>query len=495
MYLAMSKTKFIYMALFFIILIGVGFAIKGFVKTELFRDYGRNLDKQQVKKTISQAESLSAFNLFTWLDTDSILSQIDELHQDKEINPHKDFPLWGITYVAKDNIDTNFMPTSGGTNALRDKTPSTTAPVIDKLRNAGAILLGKTNMHELAFGITSNNAAFGPVRNPYNYDYIAGGSSGGTAAAIAAGLVDVGLGTDTGGSMRIPAALNGVYGFRPTIGRYPEGGSILLSSSRDVIGVMANNMDMLIKFDSVLSGDETKPVVKLSTLRIGVPHEHFHENLDNDVRQELAKLIALLESKGVEIVYVDMKNVGAMNHISSFPIVLYETVQELPLYLASRGDNVDMDTLISKIASPDVKGILTAITGAGAISEKDYQHALTNTRPALLKAYEAYFSNNRLDAMLVMTTPSPASLIGEDTTFKLNGEDVPTFPTFIRNTDPASNASLVALSMPVGLSSKGLPIGAELVGLMNSDRFLLQLAAELEKFLPKLPAPALACCK
>ena len=143
------------------------------------------------------------------------------------------------------------------------------------------------------------------------------------------------------------------------------------------------------------------------------------------------------------------------------------------------------------MASPDVKGILTSLLGEGAIPESVYREAIQKHRPALQAAYAEYFKKNRVEAMIFPTTPLPAARIGEDETTKLNGQDVPTFFTFIRNTDPASNAGTPGLSLPVGLTKDGLPVGMELDGPAGSDHALLAIGAALEAVFPPLPAPKL----
>ena len=178
--------------------------------------------------------------------------------------------LHGLPILIKANIATANVPTSAGTPALRDYRPASDAPVVARLFSAGAILLGKTNMHELAYGITSNNGAFGAVHNPYNPALIPGGSSGGNGAAIAARMCPAGLGTDTGGSVRIPAALCGIVGLRPTVGRYSGAGIVPLSRTMDTAGPMARSVEDLVLLDSVITG-QNAPVqpAALRGLRLG----------------------------------------------------------------------------------------------------------------------------------------------------------------------------------------------------------------------------------
>lgn len=181
-------------------------------------------------------------------------------------------PLAGISLILKDNINTADMPTSGGTPALQNNVPPKDAPIVSRLRRAGAIIVGKGNLHELSSGGTSNNATFGAVQNPHDPACVPGGSSGGVAAAVAAGITRAGIGTDTAGSVRAPAALCGVVGFRPTTGRYPGAGIVPLTASYDTAGPISLTVADAALLDSVLActpNDVQK--VQLDQLRFGVP--------------------------------------------------------------------------------------------------------------------------------------------------------------------------------------------------------------------------------
>ena len=402
-------------------------------------------------------------------------------------------PLHGLPLVVKDNINTAELPTSGGTPALKDNRPTGNAPVAARLFEAGALLAGKTNLHELAFGITSNNAAFGAAANPYNPGMIPGGSSGGTAVAVAARMAPAGLGTDTGGSLRIPAALCGIVGLRPSLGRYPAGGIVPISSTRDTAGPMARSVVDVALLDGVITGaPRTLSPANLRGVRLGVPREYFYRDLDPEVAAASEQALTLLKDLGAALVEADIPRLNELNTAVSFPVTLYEVMRDLPEYLAEYAPEVELAALIQQVASADVAGVLKSQQGDGRMPRDIYQAAMSVHRPALQAACAGYFRDNQLSAMVYPTTPLPARPIGEDGTVRLNGRQAPTFETYIRNTDPASNAGLPALSVPMGMSGARLPMGLEFAGPTGSDRLLLALALAFSEATAPLPAPT-AC--
>ena len=341
--------------------------------------------------------------------------------------------------------------------------------------------VGKGWSARVGHGRHSKNEAFGAIRNPLNEKLIPGGSSGGTAVAVAAELADAGLGTDTGGSMRIPAALTGIVGFRPTSGLYSQAGLTMISPTRDTIGVMAKTVNNAIRLHEVIAG---QAVVSLpSPIRLGVPQSHFCEGLDPEVSAAFQRYLARLDHAGFELVYVDMTNIPELNAALSAPIVIYEIARTVPAYLASYRTGVTAEALLADVAGADVRALLN-LAFSDHINKSAYEKALLIDRPRLRRAFADYFLSHRLDAVTFPTVPITARPIeGIEVGVRVNGALQDTFATHIRNTDPASNAGVPALSLPGGKDRSGLPIGMEIQGPEGSDAWLLAIGKAIEEAL------------
>ncbi len=430
-------------------------------------------------------------NAVVYLDEAALLeaaAQRDRQRQDDD-NP----ALLGAPLLLKDNINTVDLPASACTPALKGHIPPENAPVTRALLDTGAVIFGKANMHELAFGITNNNPTFGPARNPYNPDLIPGGSSGGTAVAVAAGILPAGLGSDTGGSTRIPAALCGICGFRPTTGRYPAGGVVPISSTRDTPGPMARAVEDLQLLDRVMAGDpEPVETVSLADVRLGVPRAYYYENLETGLADVVESTLDRLAASCKSLVEVDLDRVGELNQAVSFPVVLYEARRDMVQYLDEFAPGISIQDVLGGIASPDVKEVYTAVVSGAAVTEAAYREALTVYRPRLQVLFSGYFTDNRLDALVIPTVPLTAPPIGHDSSVDLNGAQQPTMATVIRNTDPSSNAGIPSLSVAAGLAANGLPVGICLEGPSGSDRRLLAIGKALQDQVGFLPGPQIA---
>jgi mandelamide amidase len=394
--------------------------------------------------------------------------------------------LHGVPLAIKDNLDCVGYATTGGTPALCDNRPQQNAAVVQKLLDAGAIVLGKANMHEMAFGITNNNAAFGPARNPYDATRIPGGSSGGTGAAVAARLAPAGIGSDTGGSVRIPAAFCGIASFRPSLGRWPTDGILPISHSRDTAGPMARTVVDCVLLDTVVTGALAPTPRAMKDIRLGVPRRYFCEPLDADLARMFDAFLGRLREAGATLIEVDLGGVKVLNERAGMAITGFELRHEIPAYLSAHGLGFGLDALIAQIASPDVRRMFAQ---RADVTEAAYRAAIETDRPALQKLYADCFAAHALTALIFPTTPLPAPRIGDDDTTTMNGEAVPTFPTVARNTGPGSVAGLPGIAFPLGLTQGGLPVGIELDGPIGGDRELLAAAVALEILAPRLPPP------
>jgi Asp-tRNA(Asn)/Glu-tRNA(Gln) amidotransferase A subunit family amidase len=400
-------------------------------------------------------------------------------------------PLHGLPVPVKDSVNTADLPTTAGTAALRNFYPAADAPVVARLRAAGAIVLGKTNLHELSFGWTSNNLTYGPVRNPWDRGRIPGGSSGGTAAAVAAGMAPLGVAEDTQGSIRVPAALCGVAGFRPTTGRYPNDGCAPISGLFDQIGPIAREVADLALFDAVMTGDE-RPIaaVGLDGLRLGVAREYFFEGLDPGVAALVDGVLQRLAGAGVVIVEIDIPGLHSLIDAITLPVQLHDVVPSLTAWLAASGSSIGFDEMFAAV-SPDVAAIFERFcspTSPNAIPDNDYAIARDVHLPALRTLLARWFTDNHLDAMLFPATMTMATPVGIDQTVGIGGADV-AFPKAMgRNIAPGSTAGLPGLVLPAGLAG-GLPVAIELDGPAGSDRKLIGIGLAIEAMLGRLRPP------
>jgi indoleacetamide hydrolase len=434
---------------------------------------------------LERAETCAHLNAFSHLDAGLILRDA-RASDDLRKSSGETGPLHGLPVAIKDNINVAGQPTTAGTPALRDHRPANDAPVVAALRRAGAILFGRTNMHELAYGLTGNNAAFGAVRNPHDPQRIAGGSSGGSAAAVAARIVPVALGTDTGGSVRVPAALCGIVGFRPTHGRYSGEGIVPIAQSRDTVGILARNVADTVLLDQVLSGEtaDTLPV-EMTDLRIGIPRAYFHDRLDPDIARLVDAALKALSDEGAKLVEANIEGMENCNPDIGRPIVSGEVLHDLPRYLNRYTDGITMDDILAQVASPDVREIIQSqfdpANRAGILA--GYQRAKTVSHPHLFERFRGFFETHELDVVAFPTTRVSATPIGDNEFTDPSGARVALGPELVHNTGPSSIIGLPGLTFPVGLTPAGLPVGLELEADARQDVRLLSVAMGCERVL------------
>jgi len=445
------------------------------------------------REALARAKANADLNTFITLDEAGALKAAAAF----DATSDKDKPLGGVPIVIKDNIEVAGLPCSAGTPALKDYVPKADAPVVARLRAAGAIIIGKTSMHELAFGISGYNTAFKTgaefgVRNAYDRALIAGGSSSGTGSAIGARIVAGGLGTDTGGSVRVPGALNGCASLRPTVGRYPQEGIAPISHTRDTAGPMAATMADVALLDRVIAGGDAIAPADLSQVRLGIVRSMLI-NLDADTEAAFQGAVAKVRAQGVTVVEIEMPQLAELNGQVSFPVALYEAYDDLVAYLKHTGTGLTIEAVAAQIASADVKGTydglviprkLPAPDGTLVDAKPVYDAAIKTARPALQALYAKTFADDRLDAIAFPTTPRVAIASNPDSSSLEN------FGLFIQNTDPGSNAGIPGIQIPIALgASSRLPIGLELDGPAGSDRHLLAIGMALDGVFGRLPPP------
>lgn len=435
-------------------------------------------------------------NAFLTINREAALQKAQEADADiKEAVKSK--PLAGIPVAIKDNLCTTGIRTTCGSKILGNFIPPYTASAVAKLEAAGAIIVGKTNLDEFAMGSSNENSAFGIVRNPVNEDYVPGGSSGGSAVAVAADLCSISLGSDTGGSIRQPASFCGVVGLKPTYGRVSRFGLVAFASSLDQIGPFGKNVKDVARTLGVIAGrdkydstssDEIVPnylsalTGDIKGLRIGVPPECFGEGLNAEVKSHVEAAIKNLESRGAEIVEVNLPHskyvvavyyliatAEASSNLARFDGIRYgyraEGVKSLhELYQRSRDEGF----------GAEVKRRIMLGTFALSSGYYDaYYEKAQRVRQMLCNDFAEAFK--KCDVIATPTAPTPAFKLGEKVNDPLAMylDDIYTVTINL--------VGVPAISVPCGNSSTGLPIGLQLIGNHFDEARLLNAAYACER--------------
>jgi aspartyl-tRNA(Asn)/glutamyl-tRNA(Gln) amidotransferase subunit A len=396
-------------------------------------------------------------------------------------------PLHGIPISLKDNIYTEGIRTTAGSKILKDFIPQHDAQVVVRLKEAGAVILGKTNMHEFAYGVTSNNLHYGPVHNPWDLARIPGGSSGGSAAAVAAGLCFGSIGTDTGGSIRIPSALCGVVGIKPTFGRVSVKDVIPLSPHLDCVGPLARtSADAARLLDPMFVRGKGEPSLQSATkpsrvrrrFRLGLPKGFFSDVISPEVEFTFEQALRLLRRSDSNLKEVSIpllfETEDAGNQIAWAEATHYH--QRAGWFPARAGEYGE-----------DVR---TRLELGAKISATVYLQAM-ELRYSFIGHFHAAMASSNVHALVVPTAPISAPMIGEETT-TICGANHPTRSLLLRLNRPANLGGLPAISVPCGFTPEGLPVGLQLIGAVTDEHLLLQIAKLFELASPEQQRPVLA---
>jgi len=452
--------------------------------------------RETIEKTLTNAENLNGeLNSFLSIERDFALDRAAEV----EKNPSEN-ALNGVAIAVKDNICTKDLQTTCGSRILHNYKAQYDATAVKKLTEAGAIIVGKTNMDEFAMGSSNESSAFGNVKNPWDLARVPGGSSGGSAVAVASGVVRASLGSETGGSVRQPASLCGIVGLKPTYGRISRFGLVAFASSLDNIGIFGQTSKDAANVLSVIAGrdknDSTSADVAVPNYaeslnndikgrKIGIPRALFGEGLDDEVRDKVESSIENYRSLGAEIVDVELPHAKygiavyyiiataeASSNLARFDGVRYGFRAEGSHSLRETYFKTREEGFGAEVKRRIMLG--TYVLSSGYYDA--YYSKAQKVRALVKKDYQIAFE--KCDAILTPTAPSVAFKIGEksDDPLAMYLSDIYTVS--------ANLAGVPAVSIPCGLSSEGLPIGTQLIGNFWSEDVLLNLGNVYEKEFP-----------
>ncbi|BDG05045.1 amidase family protein [Anaeromyxobacter oryzae] len=442
-------------------------------------------------RLLQRARAHADLNAFITIDEGAVLEAAR--HADRGIRARRSDPLLGVPLAVKDSYLTKGLTTTLGTSVLAHFEPMRDAVAVSMLREAGAIIFGKNNLEEMSYGLTGLNAHHGQAKNPYDGAHVTGGSSSGSAAAVAARIVPAALGGDTVGSIRVPASLCGVVGYKPTPGRWPTQGVAPISGTLDTTGLLARSVEDCELVDSILirsplrGADATRDLTGVQLAY--APRQHL---ADVAARTETAfrETLRKLQDAGAGLVEVDLGgDFLALTARTTWPIFFHETMPAVREFLASNDVPVSFEQIHAGLGEHINASWSRAVVPSGAdyVSEERYLTALNAGRPELRRRL-ASIVFGRADALLFPTTPCAAPRIENQWMFQVGGREVT--DTFLaRNTHPSSSAGIPGISLPMALSPEGLPLGLELDAASGRDSDLLALARRVERVIGPVPGP------
>lgn len=430
-----------------------------------------------LEQTLAEIKTRDIFRSFITITDDE--ARLEARERDRELAAGVDRgPFHGVPTAYKDLFYTRGVRTTVGSLLFRDFVPDHDAAVVHRLRTAGAVSIGKTNMHELAYGVTSKNPHYGYVLNPHDTTRVPGGSSGGSAALVSAGLLPMSLGTDTGGSVRIPASFCGAVGLKPTYGRVSRWGVMPLSFSLDHVSPIGASVEDCALAMNAISGPDPldasssrQPVPEfnlpaasdLRGLRVGVPKNFFFDRVDEEVAGAVRRTIAEIGRLGASLIDIQVPDLNEVNAIARV-VQLSETA-----------------ALYARQTDPSMFGsdVWPLIQQGKLIAAHEYVNA-QRLRTSFRREFDALW--RQIDVLVAPTTPIPAPRI-EDLTVKIGNTEEDTRIACTRLVRAINYLGEPALSMPCGKTAGGLPIGLQLIGAPFTEPALLRIARKMEQAL------------
>lgn len=417
-------------------------------------------------------------NIFLTVTQDSAYKKAKEVdrilrYSDTEILSEK--PLLGVTVAHKDLFLTKGLRTTASSKVLDNFIPTYSATSVKRIYEAGAIMIGKTNHDAWGHGSSGENSDFGPTKNPWNKDYVPGGSSAGSAAALAANMALISTGTDTGSSVRLPAVFSNLFGLKPTYGAVSRYGVIAMASSLDTVGHFARCTDDIKKvFDITRGEDDHDSTVKnieylnpKAKMRIGIPKEYFIEGLDPEVKKAVMDAAKIYEKEGLELVDISLPH-------TKYAISIYYII--MPAEVSSnlgRYDGIRYGNARSSFGNEAKRRIMLGSYVLSAGYYDAYYLKAMKVRSILIREFDSAFEN--VDAILAPVSPTPPFKLGEKTNDPLQMYLADIF------TVSANLAGIPGLAIPSGFTKEGLPLGFQLMGPRFSEYTLFALAEMFEK--------------
>lgn len=448
---------------------------KGKKVVEVVEDYLSVIDAKNdelnVFITITREEALEKAK-----EADDLISKTPEVLEER--------PLLGVPIAYKDIFLTKGIRTTAASKVLENYIGQYSGSVVERIEEAGLISLGKLNCDAWAHGSSGENSDFGPTKNPVNTEYVSGGSSSGSAAAVASGMVPLTMGTDTGGSIRLPANFCGVVGFKPTYGRVSRYGVISMSSSLDCIGHFSNSVEDAAKLLEITSGSDNKDAntadsklfsmkglknANLKGLRVGVPKEYLDPIKNEEVKDDFKKMIKLLEENGVSIVEVSLPNT---EHATAVYYILQPSEVSSNL---GRFDGIRFGNKRDSFGFEAMRRIMIGTYTLSAGYYDAYYKTALKVRTLIKKDFDDVFEN--VDCLVAPVSPTPAFKLGEKVSDPLDMylSDVLTIPVNL--------AGLPAIALPTTKTSNGLPLGIQVIGKRYSEEEILPISYQIEQLL------------